>query len=215
MQAEDRARPSELKTEVRQTESQERLTAMTANFKLELDDLRSAVALTSTIWKDDEDTEDEDYVARLLGLTDEALGLTAVLDFKTAAVYSGPTGINSPAVEENHNRTEIETLAQDSHFTVEEVALKCAAFAGDLDKTREFFTRCRAIIDELYAVFLKDTSSALNLLAAPFKFVEADLVKIKKSDISTEMHSPARNKRARKVACARKGRFDSRVQRSG
>lgn len=156
MQSEDRARPSELKTEVRQTESQQRLTAMTANFKLELDDLRSAVALTSTLWKDDEDTEDEDYVARLLGLTDEALGLTAGLDFKTAAVYSGPTGNNSLVLAENHRWTEIEILARASQFTAEEVALKCAAFAGDLDKTREFFTRCREIIDELYAGFLKD-----------------------------------------------------------
>ena len=195
------------------------LAVMTAN--LDFDDLRCAVALDSTLLKDDDDTEDEDYVARLLGLTDEPFKETGnakgkpldaencvTADFLRSGGSSGPVG--KIKAQETHSKADIETLAQDSQFSVEEVSQKLAAFNGNMDMAREFFMCCRGLIDVLFADFFKN-GDALKLSAAALKSVTAYPGESKKHEEvdMTSASFPAWNTRARAAALAVKRKTES------
>ncbi|KAH8117646.1 hypothetical protein DFH11DRAFT_1036459 [Phellopilus nigrolimitatus] len=173
------------------------------SYKMDLDDFRSAAALDTCINNDnDAEIEDEERVVELLGLPTELSSRVT----KEDAITSIPIMLNihqASAQVQDPEIIAIQELAQNTGFIFEEVQQKLACFSGDMNKTRDFFSQCRQLVNDLFAqnVIVGGAESASAVVPKHLKAAKTNQLVCPSA---SQLSFPARNTRARKAERAAK-----------
>ncbi|KAL5490587.1 hypothetical protein ACEPAI_5420 [Sanghuangporus weigelae] len=122
-------------------------------YNMGLDDLRLAASLDLMDNSSDSEVIDEASVLELLELPIEAntaRGTDPKLRLKTAEPSDNQAACSHLENDEASRSAAILELAASTRFTAEEIKQKLHGFSGNVDKTRDFFLRCRQLVDDLF-----------------------------------------------------------------
>ncbi|KAL5511932.1 hypothetical protein ACEPAH_5150 [Sanghuangporus vaninii] len=135
-------------------------------YNMGLDDLRLAASLDLVDDSSDSEVIDEASVLELLDLPTEAntaRGTDPKLRLETTEPSHSRTARSRLENAEAFRSAAILELAASTRFTAEEIEQKLRGFSENMDKTRDFFLRCRQLVDDL---FISDSITERAVLEA-------------------------------------------------
>ncbi|KAL5533406.1 hypothetical protein ACEPAF_5182 [Sanghuangporus sanghuang] len=122
-------------------------------YNMGLDDLRLAASLDLVDNSNDSEVIDEASVLELLELPTEANAARGT-DPKLRPETREPSHSRAACLhlenDEASRSAAILELAASTRFTAEEIKQKLHGFSENMDKTRDFFLRCRQLVDDLF-----------------------------------------------------------------
>lgn len=129
--------------------AQDRFSESLIFYDMDFDDLRLAASLDLMDNSSDEDVNDETSVLEILNSPTAADTARATAPKLTKKTMIGPV-LAHLGNDKTSEPLAILELAERTRFTVEEIKQKLDGFSGNMNKTHNFFLRCRQLVDDLY-----------------------------------------------------------------